>query len=96
MTMRLELVSNHNHIEKHYLTAAEVAAWLRVSKSVIRRLIRKDELPGARLGRQYVVTRRALECWFIEQVRNVQEVARIRRSRKVQEIRPWILNAAPK
>jgi excisionase family DNA binding protein len=50
------------------LTAAEVAAQLRVSTMTIYRLIRSGELPAVRVGRNYRVPVAELERYLVEQV----------------------------
>lgn len=50
------------------LTAAEVAAQLRVSTMTIYRLIRSGELPAVRVGRNYRVRADELETYLEAQV----------------------------
>jgi len=50
------------------LTAAEVAAQLRVSTMTIYRLIRSGELPAVRVGRNYRVRADELEIYLEAQV----------------------------
>lgn len=52
---------------KHALTVAEVAAWLRVSKPIIYRMIRNNDLPAMKLGRQLMVPRIAVEAFLAGQ-----------------------------
>jgi excisionase family DNA binding protein len=44
-----------------FLTVAEVAARMRVSKMTVYRLVHAGELPAARVGRSFRVPRRAVE-----------------------------------
>jgi excisionase family DNA binding protein len=44
-----------------FLTVAEVAARMRVSKMTVYRLVHGGELPAARVGRSFRVSRRAVE-----------------------------------
>ena len=44
-----------------FLTVAEVAARMRVSKMTVYRLVHGGELPAARVGRSFRVPRRAVE-----------------------------------
>ena len=44
-----------------FLTVAEVAARMRVSKMTVYRLVHSGELPAARVGRSFRVPRSALE-----------------------------------
>ena len=47
--------------EAQFLTVAEVAARMRVSKMTVYRLVHGGELPAARVGRSFRVPRRAVE-----------------------------------
>ena len=44
-----------------FYTVAEVAARMRVSKMTVYRLVHGGELPAARVGRSFRVSRRAVE-----------------------------------
>ncbi|HVL84979.1 MAG TPA: helix-turn-helix domain-containing protein [Pseudonocardia sp.] len=44
-----------------FLTVAEVAAMMRVSKMTVYRLVHGGDLPAARVGRSFRVPRRAVE-----------------------------------
>jgi excisionase family DNA binding protein len=44
-----------------FLTVAEVAARMQVSKMTVYRLVHGGELPAARVGRSFRVPRRAVE-----------------------------------
>jgi excisionase family DNA binding protein len=58
MTERSEQV---NVAQVQFLTVAEVAAMMRVSKMTVYRLVHGGELPAARVGRSFRVPRRAVE-----------------------------------
>ena len=47
--------------EVKFLTVAEVAAMMRVSKMTVYRLVHGGELPAARVGRSFRVPRHAVE-----------------------------------
>ena len=47
--------------EVKFLTVAEVATLMRVSKMTVYRLVHGGELPAARVGRSFRVPRRAVE-----------------------------------
>lgn len=47
-----------------FLTVAEVAATLRVSKMSVYRLIHSGELEAVRFGRSFRVTRKALDIYL--------------------------------
>ncbi len=49
----------------HYLTVAEVALALRVSKMTVYRLLQAGELPAVRFGRSYRVLEDALKEYLI-------------------------------
>jgi excisionase family DNA binding protein len=48
-----------SHVQ--FLTVAEVAARMQVSKMTVYRLVHGGELPAARVGRSFRVSRRAVE-----------------------------------
>ncbi len=50
--------------EKEYLSLEEVADSLGVTYQLIYRLVRTGDLPAARLGKLYRVSRRDLEAWL--------------------------------
>jgi excisionase family DNA binding protein len=45
----------------HYLTVAEVAAAMRVSKMTVYRLVHTGELPAVRFGRSYRVPEQSVQ-----------------------------------
>jgi len=47
-----------------FLTVAEVAAMMRVSKMTVYRLVHGGELPAARVGRSFRVPKRAVEDYL--------------------------------
>jgi len=47
--------------QMQFLTVAEVAARMQVSKMTVYRLVHGGELPAARVGRSFRVPRRAVE-----------------------------------
>jgi len=47
-----------------YLTVAEVAGVMRVSKMTVYRLLHSGELPGLRVGRSFRVPAQALEAYL--------------------------------
>lgn len=51
--------------DAHYLTVAEVALAMRVSKMTVYRLIHAGELPAVRFGRSYRVPELAVEEYLI-------------------------------
>jgi excisionase family DNA binding protein len=48
-------------VQVQFLTVAEVAAMMRVSKMTVYRLVHGGELPAARVGRSFRVPRHAVE-----------------------------------
>lgn len=53
------------HLAKvQFLTVAEVAAMMRVSKMTVYRLVHGGELPAARVGRSFRVPRNAVEDYL--------------------------------
>ena len=50
--------------QMQFLTVAEVAAMMRVSKMTVYRLVHSGELPAARVGRSFRVPRNAVEDYL--------------------------------
>ena len=48
----------------HFLTVAEVAALIRVSKMTVYRLVQHGELPAVQVGRSYRVPEKAVEDYL--------------------------------
>jgi excisionase family DNA binding protein len=59
--MRSERSDEVDLPQVQFLTVAEVAARMRVSKMTVYRLVHGGELPAARVGRSVRVPRRAVE-----------------------------------
>ena len=59
--MRSERSEQADLPQVQFLTVAEVAARMRVSKMTVYRLVHGGELPAARVGRSFRVPRRAVE-----------------------------------
>ncbi|MBV1781374.1 helix-turn-helix domain-containing protein [Paeniglutamicibacter sp. ABSL32-1] len=51
--------------EAHYLTVAEVALAMRVSKMTVYRLVHGGDLPAVRFGRSYRVPAQAVKEYLI-------------------------------
>ncbi|MFB0835688.1 helix-turn-helix domain-containing protein [Arthrobacter halodurans] len=49
----------------HYLTVAEVAVAMRVSKMTVYRLVHTGDLPAVRFGRSYRVPERAVQEYLV-------------------------------
>lgn len=47
-----------------YFTVAEVAEFLRVHHTTVYRLIKKQDLPGFKLGADWRFSKRAIEKWL--------------------------------
>jgi excisionase family DNA binding protein len=54
-------------IEPALMTVSEVAEYLRVTPPTVYRLLRKNKLPGFRIGSDYRINRETLERWLAEQ-----------------------------
>lgn len=50
--------------QMQFLTVAEVASMMRVSKMTVYRLVHSGELPAARVGRSFRVPKRAVEDYL--------------------------------
>ena len=60
------MVSNSagDHPESKFLTVAEVAAMMRVSKMTVYRLVHGGELPAVRVGRSFRVPEKAVHDYL--------------------------------
>ena len=52
--------------EVRFLTVAEVAAVMRVSKMTVYRLVHKGDLPAVRVGRSFRVSEKAVQDYLRE------------------------------
>lgn len=59
--------------QNEYLTTAEVAALLRVSKPTVVKAVAKQGLPAVKLGRVLRFARVDVDTWLEEQKRGRQE-----------------------
>lgn len=55
---------DHSLAEVSFLTVAEVAALMRVSKMTVYRLVHHGELPAVRVGRSFRVPERAVHDYL--------------------------------
>lgn len=62
--MVAENVSGQAPESVQFLTVAEVAAMMRVSKMTVYRLVHSGELPAARVGRSFRVPRDAVQDYL--------------------------------
>lgn len=53
-----------SEFEMRFLTVAEVAAMMRVSKMTVYRLVHSGELPAVRVGRSFRVPENAIEAYL--------------------------------
>ena len=53
---------------KEYLNAAETAALLGVSKSLLYKLFKEPGFPACRLGGKWIVSREGVEEWLKERM----------------------------
>ncbi|MDO8106484.1 helix-turn-helix domain-containing protein [Isoptericola sp. b441] len=58
-----------------YLTVAEVAELMRVSKMTVYRLTKSGDLPAVRVGRSYRVPQDALEAYLARSATGGQDAA---------------------
>ena len=59
-------MSGANQSIPELLTPSEVAEWLKVSTSTVRRMAERGELPGRRIGNQWRFGSAALLRWLEE------------------------------
>jgi excisionase family DNA binding protein len=62
--MPSEYLEQPDLAEVQFLTVAEVAAMMRVSKMTVYRLVHGGELPAARVGRSFRVPRHAVQDYL--------------------------------
>ena len=60
-----DMVDLKSFEEAHYLTVAEVALAMRVSKMTVYRLVHGGDLPAVRFGRSYRVPAQAVKEYLI-------------------------------
>lgn len=56
-----------------YLTIDQVAELLNVSAKTIRRLVRRNEIPGFKVGGQWRIKRADIDDWVTAQKRTAHE-----------------------
>ena len=64
--MQMSSPSNRPLGEVRFLTVAEVAAALRVSKMTVYRLVHSGEMPAVRVGRSFRVPEQAVHSYLQE------------------------------
>ncbi len=57
---------DHNLLAGQMLTAQELAAYLRVNRSTVYRLLKKRQLPGFRIGSEWRFQIEEVNRWFRE------------------------------
>ena len=62
------MTTGQDRRRQRYLTVAEVAETMRVSKMTVYRLTRSGELPAVRVGRSYRVPQDALDTYLASAV----------------------------
>jgi excisionase family DNA binding protein len=65
--------------EVRFLTVAEVAAMMRVSKMTVYRLLHSGELPAVQIGRSYRVPEQAVDHYLRQSYRGRPESRALRR-----------------
>ncbi|WP_370153353.1 helix-turn-helix domain-containing protein [Streptacidiphilus sp. EB129] len=58
----------------NFLTVAEVASVMRVSKMTVYRLVHSSELPAIRVGRSFRVPEQAVHDYLIDEYRSVSNL----------------------
>jgi len=53
---------NASHQPSRMMSVREAAAWLGITELAVRSAIRRGDIPARRLGRQFLIPRRALEA----------------------------------
>ncbi|MCQ9163555.1 helix-turn-helix domain-containing protein [Arthrobacter sp. STN4] len=66
--------------DAHYLTVAEVAQAMRVSKMTVYRMVHAGDLPAVRFGRSFRVPERAVEEYLVAEQHAAAPVHRVRGS----------------
>jgi excisionase family DNA binding protein len=60
-----DMVDLKSFEDAHYLTVAEVALAMRVSKMTVYRMVHEGELPAVRFGRSYRVPEQAVKEYLV-------------------------------
>ena len=68
---RAEAASLHRSPDEEWLTLAELAAWLKVGRTTVYRLITSGAVPSYRVGRSVRVRRADVEGWLEETRRDL-------------------------
>ena len=63
---RAEAASLHRPPDDEWLTLAELAAWLKVGRTTVHRMITSEAVPSYRVGRSVRVRRADVEGWLEE------------------------------
>jgi excisionase family DNA binding protein len=58
------MASDRNFADVRFLTVAEVASMMRVSKMTVYRLVHNGELPAVRVGRSFRVPEQAVQDYL--------------------------------
>lgn len=58
------MASDRNFADVQFLTVAEVAAMMRVSKMTVYRLVHNGDLPAVRVGRSFRVPEQAVQDYL--------------------------------
>lgn len=56
------------YITAHYISAADAARAIGVTRPTLVAMIRRGELPGVTIGRRLYVTNRALDAWMADKL----------------------------
>ena len=59
-----QMASDRNFADVRFLTVAEVASMMRVSKMTVYRLVHNGELPAVRVGRSFRVPEQAVQDYL--------------------------------
>lgn len=60
----VQMASDRNFADVRFLTVAEVASMMRVSKMTVYRLVHNGELPAVRVGRSFRVPEQAVQDYL--------------------------------
>ena len=64
--------ANRGRNSPQFMTAAEVAQWLRVPKSTLYKLCQEGQIPATKLGRHWRFDKNLIEAWVRDRMSQKQ------------------------
>lgn len=60
-------INREGHVDSEFLTAEEVAEYLRLPLSTVYKLVQDKKLPGFKVGKHWRFRKEAIQKWIKEQ-----------------------------